>query len=73
MQTSERKKTCEPGKCKLKCFEKATEEGRQAAFYEYCELGTNKRRWDFHINYKTNSAEQRCCTDNQESRRSMTR
>ena len=63
----------EPCKCKLKCFEKATEEERQEVFFfEYWELGTSEGKWDFHINQLINSAKQRC-TNNKESMRSMTR
>ena len=43
------------------------------SFYEYWELGTNERKWDFHINHVINSAKQRCCTNSKESRRNMTR
>lgn len=55
----------EPCKCKLKCFEKVTEEERQD-FFEYWDLGTNEGKWDFHINQLINSAKQRC-TNNKES------
>ena len=63
----------EPCKCKLKCFEKVTEEERQEVFYECWELGTNERKWDFHINHVINPTKQRCSTNSKESRRSMTR
>ena len=73
VQLSKGKKMGEPCKWKSKCFEKVTEEERHEVFNHYWELGTNERKWDFHINRVTNSAKQRCHKNSKESRRSMTR
>ena len=73
VQLGKGKKMGEPCKCKLQCFEKMAEEERQEVFYEYWELGANKRKWVFHISHVINSVKERCRTNCNECRRSKTR
>ena len=67
------KKLKDPCSCKLKCFEKITEEERKNIMNDYHELGDINRQRDFHVAHTKSVPKGRCRTESENSRRDFTR